>query len=228
MGKIFTFLLARDLHCRVFLLLALHSSLFGLDGFSSRRAEAEENLDTQATVSLALPMDISDQNTSATFQVDSTWVMVHGKTKGLSGKVFLGDPADIRTMQGEILFPVSSFDTDNSRRDDHLREVMSVDRFPLVRFKVTSLAMSEGDVNKMRTMKPGDFCSGVVHGELTITNVSKPLEIPLRIVRKDAVFEAQGKHSLQWAEYNVEDPSFLLAKLHKTVSVEFVIQILSK
>ncbi len=90
---------------------------------------------------------------------------VRGQFKEYRGAVKL-DPADFTrsTFEGEI--DVASIDTGNSQRDDHLRtsDFFDAPNHPKILFKSTRIE-PKGD---------GEF---VVHGDITIRGVTKPLAL---------------------------------------------------
>lgn len=90
---------------------------------------------------------------------------VRGQFKSFTGDVKL-DPTDFTksTFSGEI--DVASIDTNNADRDNHLRnnDFFDAPNHPKITFTSTSIkAKGEGEY--------------VVHGDLTIRGVTKPLEL---------------------------------------------------
>jgi len=81
-----------------------------------------------------LPQQLSDTNTTVTFEVDSTWHLVEGKTAGIHGRVWLENQADTNSINIEVSLPVARFDTDRESRDEKLRTVMYAQRYPEVSF----------------------------------------------------------------------------------------------
>lgn len=164
-----------------------------------------------------LPPQLDDNNTRISFEVDSTWVTVHGKTSGIHGSVSQEDPVAPETLRGQVILPVAKFDTDNSGRDEHLREVMGEASYKNVVFNLVKLTIS----CQASAMKDGESCPGQIAGELQIRDIKKSLVIPVIVSRSSSDFKCQGKTSLAWLDYGVGDPSFVLAKLDKIVHIAF-------
>ena len=114
------------------------------------------------------------------------------------------------------------FDTDNSKRDRRMREVMSAEKFKNVTFKSSGLkqACTPGVVMRDK------LCSDILVGDLTILAKTKKVEIPVFIKYVDKnTFSVEGELHLRWAEYGIEDPSIFIARLNPVVTVFFKVQL---
>lgn len=167
-----------------------------------------------------LPMTINDTNTTVTFDVDTTWHVVDGKTSNTSGSVSLSDPNNLMSIQSEIHFPVKSFDTGWSARDDSLHEHMQAEKYKDVVLKTSTL---EGDC-KPEMLKTGP-CKGTLIATLTICDVTKELPLEVDIEAMGDKYKVTGNYSFKWADYNVEDPSILVAKVDPTVRVKYALEV---
>lgn len=156
-----------------------------------------------------LPQTLDDSSASASFEVDSTWVLVQGTTSGLKGSIERGGPGgELIVIQATL--PVAKFNTGNESRDEHMREVMHADRFPEVSLRATVPA------HKCSPQQVPDTgqCKIKAQGMLTIRDRSLPITVPLILERKVDYIEAKGSFVLRWADYGVEDPSILIARLN--------------
>jgi hypothetical protein len=52
-------------------------------------------------------------------------------------------------------------------------------------------------------------------------DVSKEVELPVEITKEGDFYSIKGTLPLQWADYNIEDPSILIAKLDPTVTISY-------
>jgi polyisoprenoid-binding protein YceI len=162
-----------------------------------------------------LPADISHTNTSLTFTVDSTWHTVEGVVPQVTGNVVLQDPADPLSIVTTIKIPVRPWTTDMESRDERLREVMAVERFPEVVFVSTRLS-PECHPDQVRE---AGSCKGTLTGALTIRDVTKEVALPVEISRSERGYDISGRLALRWEEYHVEDPSILIAKIDPVVTI---------
>jgi polyisoprenoid-binding protein YceI len=62
-------------------------------------------------------------------------------------------------------------------------------------------------------------CSGSLKGVLTIRDVSKDIELPVEIAKENNRYAISGGIQISWAEFNVEDPSILIARLDPTATI---------
>ncbi len=167
-----------------------------------------------------LPKPLTTQNTEVTFEVDSTWHLVHGIAKQVEGKLWLEDPKDFRSVRGEVKLPVAEFDTDNSSRDSKLRKVMHADTSPLVTFQITGSVPMLCDPTKL---PESAACSFEVPGELAINNVKKDVMVTASLTHLQEAYRISGVTTIKWADFMIDDPSILIAKLHDEVKISFVV-----
>lgn len=167
-----------------------------------------------------LPMNITDENTEIKFEVDTTWHVVFGKVSGISGNVLLRDPKENASIQGEIQIPVKNFSTGWDARDESLLDHMNVDKFPKVIFKINRL---KNPCQPSEASENG--CKTTLLSNLSICDISKDVEVDAIIKKVDDHFEVTGSYPIQWAQYNVDDPSIIVAKVNPTVTVHFKVKL---
>ena len=164
-----------------------------------------------------LPSPLSDSNTTVSFVVDSTFHTINGTTKDLQGMVSLKDKNDPLSIVVDLKIQVKTFDTDWDSRDEKLQECMASDTFPLASF--TSRRLS--DSCKPVIIDIAGRCTGTLMGTLTMRDVSKEIELPVEIVKDNGSYLITGVLPVQWADYNIEDPSMLIVKLDPTVTISY-------
>ena len=109
-------------------------------------------------------------HSSVNFKVRHMMVgKVRGQFKDFDVTVW-GDMADLTKAKVEAVIKVASIDTQNSKRDDHLRseDFFFVEKFPEITFKSSSVE------------KKGD--GYVLKGTLTMRGVSKQVDIPFEVL----------------------------------------------
>ncbi len=166
-----------------------------------------------------LPMEVNDTNTTVGFELDTTWHMVHGKVPNGSGKIWLSDPKDPTSINAELMFPVSKFDTDNSSRDETMREVMESEKFPVVKIDIRGMAEN-------RRCAPSDVsfqtpCEALLLGSLNIHGVTRELKLGVQISEDSGGYKVSGRLPFDWASFGIEDPSIFIARVDPTVTVIF-------
>jgi polyisoprenoid-binding protein YceI len=186
----------------------LASALAGSIGIWSRAAHAD---------TWNLPAKLDDSNTSVSFVADSTWHTINGTTKDLAGSVRLSDKSDPLSIEVDLKIQVKTFDTDWDARDDKLQECMASEIYPLASFVSRRLSQS----CKPSVIDITGRCTGMLTGVITMRDVSKEVDLPVSIVKEGDFYTISGALPLQWADYNIEDPSILIAKLDPTVTISY-------
>lgn len=168
-----------------------------------------------------LPSEIDDTNTKVNFEVDSTWHFIEGDTKKISGKIWLEDPKDYSSVRASINLPVAEFDTDGESRDERMREVMHADAYPEVSYTISKL----NGLCDPKGLTEGLSCDFTTEGSLTISGVTKQISFPSKVIREKDAYTISGSTTIQWADFNIEDPSILVAKLDPDAKIIFSIKI---
>lgn len=174
-------------------------------------------VDTASSETWGLPTELHDKNTSVTFVVGSTWHTVHGRVKNIAGEVHLRDPKDPLSVVVDLRVPVKLFDTGLALRDDRLREVLAAETFPEVRFVSKRLS---AECEPTLVTRDGS-CRGTLRGSLTIRDVSKEVSLPTLIRDTANGYRMEGSLAIRWADFHVEDPSILIAKLDPVVTISY-------
>lgn len=121
---------------------------------------------------------IDDAHTYIGFSVKHMMVSnVKGKFKEVSG-TFIIDEKDMSKCVADITVQVASIDTDNEKRDTHLKsaDFFDAEQFPAMTFKS----------KKLKKTKRGY----TVTGDLTLRGVTKEVQIPFTAVK---ITDPQGK-----------------------------------
>lgn len=119
-------------------------------------------------ISTAWTVDKSHSNVD--FEVRHFFTPVNGTFNDYTATVNF-DPANLEESMIDVEIMVSSIDTRNERRDGHLRtaDFFNAEKYPKITFKSDKIE-SKGD-NKF-----------VAHGELTIKDVTKKIEMPFTLL----------------------------------------------
>lgn len=96
---------------------------------------------------------------------------VNGKFNDFSGTIVY-DESDISKLRAEVTIKTASIDTDNPKRDDHLRspDFFDAANNPEIKF-VSKKAVTDGDQH-------------IMYGDLTIRGVTKEVAIPFSVTQK--------------------------------------------
>jgi polyisoprenoid-binding protein YceI len=92
---------------------------------------------------------------------------IHGRFNDFSGKITI-DQADPEKSSFALSIPIESIDTNNVKRDEHLRapDYFNVKQFPTMSFQSTKVKVVDGGYE--------------VTGDLTLHGVTKPVSLTLK------------------------------------------------
>jgi polyisoprenoid-binding protein YceI len=109
--------------------------------------------------------EIDRSHSSIGFKIRHLLTKVPGAFRQYSGTVKI-DPEKRDTVEVEATIDAASIDTDDTKRDDHLRnaDFFDVPKFPKITFKANKLSGVNADRTKAK-----------LEGELTIRDVTKPV-----------------------------------------------------
>ena len=117
-------------------------------------------------------MDYTIDNSHSSIEFDAkhmVFTTVRGSFKDFEGTLTT-DGDDYSTLKGEIVVKAAGVETGDAKRDEHLRsaDFFDVEKFPTIKFVPTSVVTK-------------DATHYVVTGDLTIKDVTKPLELKAEI-----------------------------------------------
>jgi polyisoprenoid-binding protein YceI len=136
---------------------------------------------------------------SITFEIKNLGITTGGTIGGLSAKVHF-NPANLASSTLEASVDVSTINTDNSGRDEHLRsdDFFDVARYPKISLKSVSFKHKSGN------NYTGTFT-------LTIKDKSKQIEIPFTFLDKGNTVEFKGTFKINRLDYGVGSSSMVLS-----------------
>ena len=162
-------------------------------------------------------LDVDPSRSEVRFLLDTTWHMVEGHAKDVSGTITSdgGDPfVDARVT---IEVNPATMKTGIDRRDKTMREVMAVQQHPTIKFvstappEVVSInRLPNGAVKEASLSFPGD---------LTIRGVTHPITLPVMVYRQEEGYRVNGDIVVSLSEYKIPDPSIFVNKVQDKVTV---------
>jgi len=134
-----------------------------------------------------------------TFKIKNLGINTEGKIGGLQASVRF-NPADLATAVIEASVDVTTINTDNSLRDDHIKsdEFFDAAHFPKILIRSVSIKHKSG--NKYT----GQF-------NLTIKNRTLPVEIPFTYTQNGGIMELTGTFTINRRDYGVGKNSLTLS-----------------
>ena len=147
-----------------------------------------------------------DEGSKVHFVIKNMAINTGGDLSGLKGaiKIDMKNPA---ASSVDVTLAVNTVDTDNDRRDNHLKNADFFDaaKYPTIHIVSTKIAT---------TTTPGSY---VFTGNLTIKDVTKVISFPFNAVSNEAGFLFTGEFEINRLDYGVGKSS---ATMSDNVKVE--------
>lgn len=115
---------------------------------------------------------------------------VEGTIKGMKGKVKF-NPSDLANSSFDVTVNPASIDTDNEKRDVHLKneDFFDIEKYLTVHFKSTSIK------------KVGD--EYITKGYLTLHGIKKLIDIPFKVSKNASETTLEGEIEINRFDYNL-------------------------
>jgi polyisoprenoid-binding protein YceI len=151
-----------------------------------------------------------DAGSKVHFVIRNFGISNAGDLSGLKGHV-LFDKNNLAGSYFDVSVNVASINTDNKKRDNHLRsdDFFDVNRYPTIRITGKPIAANGS--------------SYILVGTLTIKDVTKKIQIPFTVKPQAAGFLFQGQFSINRLDYHVGGESMILSD-DLTVSLQVMAQ----
>jgi len=184
-------------------ILMLSTFLLSMAAVAARQSSAGSQLPLAASPEMAR-YEVDPASSSAGFTLQAT---------GHTGGAF--------TMEGEIRIESASLVTGNARRDGKMRrESLSVEKYPLIRFRPRRAKVS-AQTDPIPDTSPGAKTSLTLEGDLTIRETTRPVSIPVSVLVGERRVTVDGSLRLNFDDYGVPDPSFLFLRVRPDMTVRF-------
>lgn len=132
-----------------------------------------------------------------------------GKTTSVTGEM-TGGP-DLSKVRGWVQAPVKTLKTGNSRRDRDLNKSMESDKYPDIRFELTSVMPRDGT---------RDSTALTLHGQLMIHGVTRTIALPGWVQFNGAQARVRSEFPLSLKEYRIKGLSKMLGVLKMYDNIE--------
>ena len=159
---------------------------------------------------------VRSADSSLTYRLKHKLHVVEGTARPTEGKARLLPDG---TLQVAVRANVADFDSGNSNRDSHMKEVTEATKYPTVEFKGVATGV------KVPTSFPAKQ-EVTLKGQLTFHGVKQSIEVPLQVLFNTATdVSAEGKFQISLESYKVERPSLLMVKVDDALAMETKFQL---
>jgi polyisoprenoid-binding protein YceI len=135
-----------------------------------------------------LPAALDSKNTSVGLTVETGEQVLKGSAASVSGKVWLADAADPRSIRADIRIPTESFRTGSSGSEQKLRLILMAMQSPEVRLIVDGV---RGDCRPENVP-----CSGEMYGRIAVQGLNHALRLPYHIRHEGKRYRIRGESAL--------------------------------
>lgn len=139
---------------------------------------------------------------------------VVGRTSDVTGEVTV---AGGEATEGEITVDMTTITTDSGSRDGQFRgPIMQTDQFPTSTFTLTSPVPLDG-------LDAGGPISVTATGDLTVRDVTRPVEIELEVQRSGDGVQVAGSGEIRFSDFEVDPPNLGFVRVEDSGTVEFLL-----
>lgn len=126
-----------------------------------------------------------------------------GINKSLEGKVKVNQNG----ISGTVLIDSGRFNTQNGKRDNHIREILNHEQYSQIRFTIENESMIDGKLYLV--------------GKLFVKGVSKSIKLNVKKVVKQNLLTYMGKLTIKYKDFNIEPPTFagIIKQAKETIEI---------
>ncbi|MBS1667032.1 MAG: YceI family protein [Bacteroidetes bacterium] len=158
--------------------------------------------------SIAQVLTPVDESSYVVFKVKNFGFVVDGSFKGLKGSIQF-DPANYEASKFDVSIDANSINTDNSMRDNHLREesYFDVKNYPRIHFVSTKVTAS----NHKGTL--------FIFGNLEIKGITKEISFPFKASPVENGYIFKGLFKISRRDFNIGGSSTISNEVNVELEV---------
>ncbi len=121
-----------------------------------------------------------------------------GKNTSVTGRIRTGK-TDWGKTSARIIISAKSFSTDNTSRDDHIREILNSNTHPDIIFNLNLLSKSISTDSSNDTY--------LAKGSLTVNGITKSISFPVIIFMEQDKLKISGEIEILYMDFGIEPPT---------------------
>lgn len=158
-----------------------------------------------------LVLDLDPEQSTVQFQLGATLHTVHGDLGPASGRIAFD--AQTGLASGEVVIDLTGAETGAPRRDQKMHDkILETDRFPQAVYRVERIDLPGALVQGSNDLQ--------LHGTLTLHGVTHRVALPAIADLQGDRVSATAWLDVPYVDWGLEDPSFFLLRVTKSVRVE--------
>lgn len=141
----------------------------------------------------------SDADSKVAFVIKNVGIGVDGTLKGLKGNIKF-DPKNLSASSFDVTVDVATINTDNTKRDNHLRndDFFDAPKYPTIRIRTTKISSSGGN-------------NHAASATLTIKNKSKNISLPFTAKPTSNGYTFTGSFTINRLDFGVGGSSLTMS-----------------
>ena len=163
---------------------------------------------------------LDDEKSRVEFHVRDNRGGFTGIARDVDLRVVVREQGDAFTADVEVRIDARTMTTGIAVRDRQMRgEFLAADRFPTITFRGTVVPRT----------RPGALAfQAVLRGDLTIKDVTREVEIPLRVTALADSYLAEGQVTVRLSEFRIPIPRFLVFVAEDPVQISLKVRLASR
>jgi polyisoprenoid-binding protein YceI len=163
---------------------------------------------------------LDDQQSRVEFHVRDNRGGFTGVARDIDARISVREQGDEFTGAVEVRIDARTMTTGIAVRDRQMRrDFLATDRFPRIVFRGTATPRA----------RPGALAfPAVLRGDLTIKDVTKEVEIPLRVTALADSYLAEGQVTVRMSDFEIPIPRFLVFVAEDPVQVSLKVRLVSR
>ena len=163
---------------------------------------------------------LDDEKSLVEFHVRDNRGGFMGVARDVDARVVVREHDDEFTADVEVRIDARTMTTGIAVRDRQMRrDFLATDRFPTITVRGTAVPRT----------RPGALAfQAVLRGALTIKDVTKDVEIPLRVTALADSYLAEGQLTVRMSEFRIPIPRFLVFVAEDPVQISLKVRLISR
>ncbi|PUE66135.1 YceI family protein [Arcobacter caeni] len=137
---------------------------------------------------------------------------INPSTKDVKSDLTMTD--SIESIKGKIYFDTSSLISDKKTRDEHMYELLNMEKSKTISFDIKSITKIENDYE--------------IKGALTLNGVTKNIKAKISINQKNNEISLNGNFSFNLTDFSMEPPKLMFLTVRNQIDISYHINLEAK
>ena len=130
---------------------------------------------------------------------------INQTTKNVKSDLTIEDT--IESIKGKIYFETLTLISDKKSRDEHMYELLQIEKFKTISFDIRSITKNETDYE--------------IKGALTLNGVTKNIKAKIIINQQNDQISLNGGFSFNLTDFNLEPPTMMFLTVRNQIDISY-------